>query len=142
MIKDDVRREEMRIFREWQQHEKKNAIVEKQVAAEIRKLKMAQSQIQKVAHNEERVRAAKGRKERAEGKRPDPNNAANRGQKKRAPRKSKQKMSKSAGKKQNASKNQLSGHVGKCWVIFKDLEIFSKMLEILVKMLVMSLVRS
>eukprot|EP01083_Nonionella_stella_P035688 97344_1 len=55
-IKDDVRREEIRIFQEWQQHEKKSAIVEKQVAAEIRKLKMAQKLTQKLSFTEQRFR--------------------------------------------------------------------------------------
>ena len=70
--------------------EKKSSIVEKQVAAEIRKLKMAQSQSQKLADNEERVRLAKGRKERAEGKQPD----APKAQKKKNQRKSKASLKK------------------------------------------------
>ena len=56
VIKDDVRREEIRIYQEWNQQKKKSHIVEKQVAAEIRKLKMKTKITQKVSNKEEKVK--------------------------------------------------------------------------------------
>merc|ERR1712228_711757 len=52
VIKQNVRKEEIRIYQEWNQQKKKSHIVEKQVAAEIRKLKMKKKITQKVSNKE------------------------------------------------------------------------------------------